>query len=565
MRRFRYESLLYALAFAIALGVRVARLDTPPLSDAEARWALQALGVAQGTRPLLGSQPAYILLTSVLFYLLGAGTNFLARLVPALAGSALVLAPALFAQRLKPRVAVILAFLLAVEPGLVAMSRQAGSGILAVSFALLAWGFWERRRFAWAGILAGLALLSGPLLWEGILGLGLTWLISQAFRDRGADEAPAAPRPARAEWITALWFAVGTVVLGGTLFFLAPNGLSAWTSALPDYLVGWRSPSGVPAGLLLFSLLAYQPLGVILAVVAAVRGSIQGGRRIILLSLWLVVALLLALFYPAHQVSDLAWTLVPLWSLAALELARNLNVFPEERREVLGVVALTVVILAFMWINFTGFLQTQAPSSQATLRIWLLLGSLFLLFISILLVAVGWSIRAARFGAIWGLTAALGIYAISAMTAAAGLRVVPESVELWRPGGRLPEAGLLRQTVDDLSDWSRSNADAQPVTIVALDSPALQWLLRGHELHQVAALDVSSQPPILIAVGQNNPQLAAGYRGQEFVWRQDPMWDQTTVFDWFRWLGFHQVVQEPQKVILWVRTDLFIDSPVPKP
>src|SRR5512142_3345608 len=152
MRRFRYEPLLYVLAFAVALAVRLANLGAAPLSDNEATWALQALGVAQGTRPLLGSQPAYILLTSVLFYALGAGTNFLARLVPALAGSVLALVPALFVHRLKPRISVILAFMLALEPGLVGLSRQAGSGILAVTSVLLAWGLWENRKPAAAGI-----------------------------------------------------------------------------------------------------------------------------------------------------------------------------------------------------------------------------------------------------------------------------------------------------------------------------------------------------------------------------------------------------------------------------
>src|SRR5512146_1969477 len=175
MRRFRYEPLLYALAFILALAVRLVKLDAAPLSDNEARWALQALGVAQGTRPLLGSQPAYILLTSVLFYGLGAGTNFLARLLPALAGGGMALVPALFAHRLKPRISVILAFLLAFEPGLVGLSRQAGSGIMALTSALLAWGFWENRKPIWAGVFAGLALLSGPLLWPGLLGLIITW------------------------------------------------------------------------------------------------------------------------------------------------------------------------------------------------------------------------------------------------------------------------------------------------------------------------------------------------------------------------------------------------------
>src|SRR5512141_2636815 len=273
MRRFRCQSALYFLAFILALSIRLIKLDSLPLTDMEAQWALQALGVAQGTRPALGSQPAYILLTSVLFYGLGAGTNFLARLIPALPGSALVFVPALFRHRLKPRPCVLLAFLLAVAPGLVALSRQAGSGILALTFVLLAWGLWENRHAAWAGFFAGLALLSGPTLWAGLLGLALTWTISQgldvvelrkrspeAQPDTVPDAAPEPSRPSRGAWMTGLWFAAGTVILGGTLFFLAPNGLSAWLSALPDSFSGWTKPSGIPPGLMLFSLLAYQPL-----------------------------------------------------------------------------------------------------------------------------------------------------------------------------------------------------------------------------------------------------------------------------------------------------------------
>jgi len=57
--------------------------------------------VAQGAHPALGSQPAYILLTSIVFFFYGGGTDFLARLVPALVGSALVLVPFLFRDRLK--------------------------------------------------------------------------------------------------------------------------------------------------------------------------------------------------------------------------------------------------------------------------------------------------------------------------------------------------------------------------------------------------------------------------------------------------------------------------------
>lgn len=566
MRRFRYEAALYVLAFVIALAVRFAKLGAAPLTDGEAAWALQALGVSQGSGPALGSQPAYILFTSVLFFLLGAGTNFLARFIPALAGSALVFVPRLFQHRLKPRPSLILAFLLALDPGLVALSRQAGSSILAVTFALLAWGLWENRRVAWAGVFAGLALLSGTWVWAGLITLGLAWAVGQVFELRWRSrENPDAVRTVSGARLTALWFAVGTIILGGTLFFIAPNGLSAWVSALPDYLGGWTRPSDIPLGLMLFSLLAYQPLGLILALVATLRGWVQGSQRVMRLSLWMLVALLLALFYPARQMGDLAWMLIPLWSLAALELARAANVHPQERSEVLGVVALTAVILAFIWFNFLALMQTPGDSQQSTLRTWLLFGAFFLLFISMLLVAVGWSIRSARFGAVWGLTVALGLYAFSATMGAAGLRLIPEAVDMWRPGSNMPESDLLLTTVDQISDWSLDNINSQPVTIAGIHSPALQWLLRGHAVFLTDALDVSAAPPIVITTDQDNPALAATYRGQGFVWRDRPQWAQTGLSDWVNWLGFHQVLQNPEKIIVWVRGDLFLDSGVPKP
>ena len=156
MRTFRRETALYLLALLIGTLVRLIGLGALPLSDLEARWALQALDISNGIRPAMGSQPAYVVLTSALFYAFGGATNALARLLPALTGSAMILLPVLFRERLKPRTAVILAFAIALEPGLASISRQAGSPIMAVAFVLAAWGLWERRQVQWAGVCAGL-------------------------------------------------------------------------------------------------------------------------------------------------------------------------------------------------------------------------------------------------------------------------------------------------------------------------------------------------------------------------------------------------------------------------
>jgi hypothetical protein len=70
---------------------------------------------------------------------------------------------------------------------------------------------------------------------------------------------------------------------------------------------------------------------------------------------------------------------------------------------------------------------------------------------------------------------------------------------------------------------------------------------------------------MLITINQDNPMLDPRYRGQNFVWRRTPLWDQATFSDWLQWLTFHQVAQQSETVILWTRSDLFIDSTAPKP
>src|SRR5574341_220916 len=266
--RLKNEGWLYWLAFLIALGFRLIQLGASALTDPESALALQALHIAQGQSPLLGPQPGYILFTSILFAIIE-NTNFMARFVPAIVGSALVFVPYFFREKIKPRPALILAFLFAFDPGLVALSRLASGTILAVTFVLFAWGMWINRRTVPAGIFAGLALLSGPSFWAGLLALGLTWIFLQGMEVRSTieneesfdslateDEQAVDPSPAHnpqlpssgssnIEFRPTIIAFVTTILLGGTLFFLSPNGLSAWLSALPVYLEGWTSASAM--------------------------------------------------------------------------------------------------------------------------------------------------------------------------------------------------------------------------------------------------------------------------------------------------------------------------------
>jgi hypothetical protein len=597
-RPVKHESVLFASAFILAAAIRFIQLGALPLSDMEAEWASQALLVAQGTQPLLGPQPIYILPTSFLFFLFGS-SDFLARFVPALTGSALVFVPYLFRQRLRAVPSLLLAFFLALDPGLVSLSRQAGSLIPALTFVLLAWAFWWANRPRAAGIFAGLALLSGPSVWAGLLGLGLGWVLRRTM-----DRKPASIRTeeqAGASAVTpegtlspesgversmdsvrrdhmkiALSYGAATILLGGTLFLLSPSGLSAWLNALPVYLSGWARPSGVPAGRLLFALFAYQPLAVLFGLVATLRGWAQRRKRHIRLSLWLLAALLVAVFYPARQVGDLAWVLVPLWALAALEFSYHMHVYREERREVIGMAALIFVLLSFAWLDFAGIaldplnpanINSNAIQVGGTVlfknlpptRYVLLVSVLLLLAVSILMVGLGWSARTARLGSVWGCTIALGIYSLGVAWGATGLRT-PGGWELWWPDQRPVQADLLLATVNEQSEWSTGDTMSQDVTILGLDSPSMEWLLRGRNVSKVSALDMENAPAIVVSAQTESVNLPIAYRGQDFLWRREPYWDIVGIYEWIRWSAFRDLPYSEETVIVWVRNDLFIDT-----
>jgi hypothetical protein len=558
-RHFKHEGWLYALAFLLAVLLRFAQLGAMPLTDVEAAPALQALQISQGLKPALAPHPFYILSTAVLFFLYGSGTDFLARLIPALAGSLLVLVPLLFADRIKPRVAVFLAFFLALDPGLVAISRQIASPILALTFTFLALGLYNRNKPILAATFAALAFLSGPSIWSGVIVLGIAWGIARFLNSRRPQPSDLDPQPSTFDFRPLILPFISVFLFAGSLFFVVPNGLSAALGSIPAFIQSWLGVSYVPVGRLFFSLLIYQPLGILLAVFAIIRGWMNNSSRIIPLSIWFFVALLLAVFNPSRQLPDLAWALIPLWAMAALELVRNVDIFIEERAEVTGVVFLTVFIWTFAWLDFSGLNTFPTDSREYLLRIWLLVGSLFLLVMSLLLVAAGWSIRTARIGGIWGLVLALGTFGVGGAVGATGLRG-GNFPELWWQPEQPIHARLLESTVSDVSEWGIGDDHAAPVTIVGIDSPALEWILRERQVSVVQSLDSASAPAIVITPLQDDPVLSSAYRGQDFAWRQTPLWNISVPADWVRWTALRQMPISGETIILWTRDDLFINS-----
>jgi hypothetical protein len=133
-------------------------------------------------------------------------------------------------------------------------------------------------------------------------------------------------------------------------------------------------------------------------------------------------------------------------------------------------------------------------------------------------------------------------------------------VEFWKPDQPPLQANLLLSSVDELSEFSLGHTDAQPVTVLGIDSPALEWALRDRPVEIAAALDPQVAPPIVITPVMNDLGLPSAYRGQDFIWRQTPQWESIHILDWIRWLVFRQLPRQDETIILWARNDLFPDG-----
>lgn len=554
-RHFKYEGWLYVLAFLIAFGIRITQLDALPLNDAEATSALQALQISQSENTALNPHPFYILSSSLLFLMYGGGTDSLARFMPALIGSLLVFAPLLFDNRLKPRPSLLLAFFIALDPGMVAISRQAASPIFAITFFVFTLGFINKNKLTLASIFAALTLLSGPSVWLGLLGFIIAWMIFQAF-NRTSFLFPLSDSLTRNSFL--ITFLI-TFLTAGTLFLTVPNGLSAAFASIPEFFKSFTGASETTWGMILISVLIYQPLAFILAMFAIVRGILNNIKRVIFLTIWMLVALLLVIFLPARQITDLAWVLIPLNALATLELARAFNIYPEERSEIAGVTFLTVFIWVFAWLGFAGMTWFPADSREYGLRFWMLLGSLVLLALSLLLVAAGWSAHTARIGGVWGFVIALGALTLGGTFGAAGLRG-QNAPELWWQPSIPAQANLLRETAEQVSEFYTGDDNSASVVIVGLDSTALAWALREQDVQIVETLDATTAPDIVITRFENNPALMAAYRGQDFNWRQTYLWHVSPFDVWVRWVTLREISYAGESIILWARDDLFVDK-----
>ena len=582
LNKMNNEKFLYLTSFAFALIFRLFDLGAIPLTEFEANWALQAFQVTIDQATTLGPQPAYIFLTGFLFNLFGS-SDFLARLLPALAGTAILYFPFTLRDKIGRSAALIFAFALAFDPGLVSLSRIAGGPIFAISFFVLAISFAIKKKFELAGAFLGLYLLSGPIAIIGLLIIGLSivfyviiqkneMLISKTELQRVGLSAGI------------------TFVLVATNLFRTPSGICAFGSSITAFLQGFTNPSQIGFGRQILALLTYQPLAIIFTIYGF-RFAQRSNNALIKSSLpMLVIGFLWMIVYPARQVGDLVWIIIPLWCIASIGLSEFIKRKPILNWTVILATALVILLLfVFVWLLFInlsalsqppmwGDMLTALSKGQfnqinqfdfATKSYFARIGTLILLpLLTVLLTLLGglwWNSKDVWTGYGWGVLSFLLIF-VAGSTWNANYMRSRQVNELWGPGTSSGYPDLIYQTVESLS-IANFGSDQDIDVYSQVDSNSLAWTFRNFPNYQYAKeISYDEFPSVVITPDHSgDPNLNSSYRGQSFMLAQQKSWENQLLPPNFpNWLAFRNTLSTPEMVIVWVTTELFPDSTVPE-
>lgn len=550
------------LFFALFLGafLRLIQLGRLPLGDHEAAMALNALDFSQGVFAPTVSATLYTNVTAGLFFLF-APSNFLARLVPAIAGILLVAAPLLFRDRLGKTLTVVLVMLFAVDPTLVAASRTVNLAILPIATFIWYFGALHKKSLAWMGVLLALFLLSGPQAWLGLAALSLTELILYLFR-RQSQLWHAITTIDKGQWKAMASPFLFTYGLLGSFFLLNPTGLGSIVSSLQDVLDPSVLPTaGIPLLAMAFGFVLYELFGSFFALTGL--KEFLGDFRAELTTFGSVslVAAILAMINPARMPLDTAWLVPFILLLAAMFISSMVDDFGPVTREVVGLCVFTLILLVFIALNYFSLALVSAEDAVSQMRWTILIGSVTMLVISFVLVSYGWSFRVASRGIASGSLIFFALINLSQMMSAANLRATTGD-ELSVAYPRISTDTVLSRQLAEVSAWNGGSESLNQVTIASFDSPALTWQLRDRSPRFWSSLSDLEDPGLIVITpdGFGNPVLDENFRGQNIVWHIDIPFETLTPADWMKWSINHTFPRVEQKLILWIRADQFIDQ-----
>lgn len=520
----------------LALASRLLGLPAIPLGPGEAARAVSALDVTRGDGwPASADSPLLLVCNVALFLLFGAGDG-IARLLPALAGAALVVLPWLWRKHIGDIGALTAGILLLVSPLNAFAARQvhpaALGGLSAALLATLALhvvlgqdGPAEEPLKANLHDLlvacgVGLGLVSGPAFYDLLLAGAVAWA---AFGRRGTH------RNVAQRWQRPSLVGLGIAMLVSIALGFRWSGWAGIADSAAAWLGGWRSgDSAHQVGLVLL----YEPLLLVLLVAGiamlVVNGRHGGSdpaalRTLRALGLWGLIAILLNTVRRGSTPESWGLVVLPLALLAGHTVE---VLFREASSRSMKQMGLHTVTAFIAWIPvLLGGAQYARGSTGADWVFLMILGTIVVVALQGLMIYI-FSVfippRDAWRGAVLGL---VGAVLVLQATFASGLAYTRATspVEPAIVTGPSPDLRHLRETLHEIMVTRGQRRDSLPIVLIDQNSEITTLVL--WTLRDFGALEVTQGWPgdanVLVispeAVAVDERVEASAWRGMRFV------------------------------------------------
>lgn len=553
------HGLLLAIGAAAAV-LRLTELARLPLSPDEAGQALSAYAVWHPATVAPGGSPLYTHLTAALIPILG-DSDTVMRLIPALAGLSLVIAPWLLRHRLGVFGALTTSLLLALSPLHNAAARTAGGEALALAagvWLVMAGWRWldsaEPRWFLLAVAAFALGLTSAPLFYNLLLSLGVALLLQRLVGPSLTARWPTPTPPLRRQ----------ALALGATLFLVVgagilwrPAGLGDVAALLTQWLGAFNANvTGILRVTPLLALGRYEPALVTLGLAAILWATWRGAAEALLLVYWLAGSLILMFVQGGFLGNSLLMTL-PAYLLVGL-VTTWLAPWLAGRWWWLGS-TITLTLAGLLWVNLVRFARVSNSQASAflpfILTVLLVLVGLGVLLLLSLSLPGGGVLHGALVGSLvclaflnWGNSWQLSHAAAN------------DPRERWVLTGSPGDVLLFRDLIRHIS-LQATGFDHGLDILSSIDAPTLRWYVRDFPaVTYVPAIPAGANATAIITPGEETPTLTGNYIATRLNWQtadgDTDLPRLADVVEILRWWFFHEspVEVEANSLSLWLNS-----------
>ena len=567
--------LIFTFILLAASLFRFIGLGSAPLSEDEARLAMQSLSAMKGLPDYQIRQPLYVFITSVCFSFFDAN-EYTARLFPAIMGLLLVCLPILFHHQLGLRKTSLMVFFLAIDPVGIAWSKTADSLIPVICLFLFSVAAFYRKHTNPGIILLALAMTGGERFWPPVAAIIISFLIFLLLSHRKAIP----------DYLLNLFSAKNLILLTVCFllfsigFFRFPYGLHAIGQGL---LAGFsvnttgdaKAVGFLPAligGLYYFGFLLFL---ILLKFVQSMRSKQRSA--VIPAAAFVIFVMLLGIFQ--QGILSLAWISIPLIYISAgilIQLSNEIRI----DKSVYSYLAIAIMpgLYCFLVFRITELLQMgdlslplsfQWNQQLITLSLTRFQGYLIIIVICLIIFGIFFPYLLNYFSPnkIWS-SIGLGFFLIwvFSLTAnawsAAGFRYNQEDLSGGKNYNRHELASgaqtnqvnsMILDLIHEIGIKKNGFKDSANGLILDLYEPMMAWELRKNTLIQDTGMLVeqTEMPSYVITTDTVTNDFTKDLIGMPFVWKAQEDWNSFTLTDWLKWMLYRQSKEKRFMLTFW--------------